>query len=197
LKILREKAHDRNPDEFHFAMMSSRTVDGVKIGDRGNKALSHEVVMLLKTQDAGYLRTALQKTRMERRKLENSILLENKSEGPQVKLLGRDASQGSRKVFVESVEDQKVYKRGWRRQEDTDDADDDSSVDEHENDGDENNEQSNSRATQLKMLQALQKREQELLTATRELELQRAKMSNTVGGVNKDGVKFKIRERKR
>jgi U3 small nucleolar RNA-associated protein 11 len=46
-------------------------------------------------------------------------------------------------------------------------------------------------------LQAIKKRERELVAAEAELELQRAKINNTVGGVNKDGVKFKIRERKR
>ena len=43
----------------------------------------------------------------------------------------------------------------------------------------------------------LKKRQKEILKVADQLELQRAKMTNTVGGVNKDGVKFKIRERKR
>lgn len=46
-------------------------------------------------------------------------------------------------------------------------------------------------------LQAAKKRERELAAAEEELDAQRAKMNNTVGGVNKNGVKFKIRERKR
>jgi U3 small nucleolar RNA-associated protein 11 len=46
-------------------------------------------------------------------------------------------------------------------------------------------------------LRAIRKRESELVAAEEELELQRAKMNNTVGGVNKNGVKFKVRERKR
>jgi U3 small nucleolar RNA-associated protein 11 len=49
----------------------------------------------------------------------------------------------------------------------------------------------------ISRLRALKKRESELVAAEEELELQRAKMNNTVGGVNKNGVKFKIRERKR
>ena len=43
----------------------------------------------------------------------------------------------------------------------------------------------------------VKKKERELAAAEEELEKQRAKMSNSVGGVNKNGVKFKIRERKR
>ena len=46
-------------------------------------------------------------------------------------------------------------------------------------------------------LEALKKRQKEIVAAADELELQRAKMARTVGGVNKDGVKWKIRERKR
>ena len=49
----------------------------------------------------------------------------------------------------------------------------------------------------MSRLRALKKRESELVAAEEELELQRAKMNNTVGGVNKNGVKFKVRERKR
>jgi U3 small nucleolar RNA-associated protein 11 len=46
-------------------------------------------------------------------------------------------------------------------------------------------------------LEAVKKRERDLMVVEEELENQRAKMQNTVGGVNKNGVKFKIRERKR
>jgi U3 small nucleolar RNA-associated protein 11 len=46
-------------------------------------------------------------------------------------------------------------------------------------------------------LDALKKRQREIMAAANELEAQRARMARTVGGVNKDGVKFKVRERKR
>ena len=46
-------------------------------------------------------------------------------------------------------------------------------------------------------LTALKAREKDLRDAENELELQRAKMSNTVGGVNKAGVKWKVRERRK
>ena len=76
LSDLRKKASERNPDEFHFAMMSSRTRNGgQKVAERGNKSLSHDAVRLLKTQDAGYLRTMAQRTRKLREKLEQSIVM--------------------------------------------------------------------------------------------------------------------------
>ncbi|KAJ6031962.1 hypothetical protein N7540_002694 [Penicillium herquei] len=46
-------------------------------------------------------------------------------------------------------------------------------------------------------LDALQKQHGEIQAAQREVEWQRAKMDNSVGGTNKDGIKWKIRERKR
>lgn len=52
-------------------------------------------------------------------------------------------------------------------------------------------------AGRLSRLKLLKIREKELLAAERELELQRAKMSNSVGGVSKAGFKWKVRERKK
>ncbi|KAJ5581683.1 Small-subunit processome Utp11 [Penicillium sp. DV-2018c] len=46
-------------------------------------------------------------------------------------------------------------------------------------------------------LTALRKQFAEIQTAEKELDWQRAKMENSVGGTNKDGIKWKIRERKR
>jgi U3 small nucleolar RNA-associated protein 11 len=46
-------------------------------------------------------------------------------------------------------------------------------------------------------LTALRKQFAEIQTAEREVDWQRAKMDNSVGGTNKNGVKWKIRERKR
>lgn len=47
--------------------------DGTKFGDRGNKALSQDVVRLLKTQDAGYLRIMTQKARNEVQMLKREL----------------------------------------------------------------------------------------------------------------------------
>lgn len=77
LKRFRSLAAERNPDEFHFAMMSSKTRNGgQKVAERGNQVLSQDAVRLLKTQDAGYLRTMAQRTRRMRERLEQAILLD-------------------------------------------------------------------------------------------------------------------------
>ncbi|KAK5016320.1 hypothetical protein LTR39_002143 [Cryomyces antarcticus] len=162
LRILRQKAQDRNPDEFHFAMMSSATNNGRKITDRGNKALSNDVVRLLKTQDAGYLRTIAQRVRKERERLEEEVMLVDEI-GEEDKEMEDNAKAGKHTIFVDTKEEQSVFK------------------------------------APVKPLR--RPRRQSVpgsgMAAEQELENQRAKMSNSAGGVNKNGVKFKIRERKR
>jgi U3 small nucleolar RNA-associated protein 11 len=203
----------------------SSTVDkaGRKVTDRGNKALSQEVVRLLKTQDAAYIRTMLQMTRKEREELEQKIMLE----GEEIKALGL-AEEEERKrnhtVFVGDKEEQRKFKPDeWfgkgdempKRKKEI------SKEDDEEDDAEEAKPKKLSKKQQEAQLlaekerralrrqrertkerlaihlEAVKLRERELATAEDELEKQRAKMNNTVGGINKNGVKFKIRERKR
>ncbi|EED22249.1 U3 small nucleolar RNA-associated protein Utp11, putative [Talaromyces stipitatus ATCC 10500] len=239
LQRLREKARDRNPDEFAYGMLSDKNAQQGKHGAREGTSLSHDTVKLLKTQDAGYLRTIGERIRREMERLEKEVQLQDGME----KVLG---SAGNKKrhssddedeeddedemsgngnkrrklIFADSREDQKELGRKF---------DEDDNEDEEEED-----EEDDAFGTQLHNLQrqptkkeleaqrkavaharaarkikrraaegrrnklaALRKQYAEITTAERELELQRAKMSNSVGGVNKKGVKFKIRERKR
>ena len=110
LKTLKEKAADRNPDEFHFGMTSSRMQDGRKIGSRGNAVLEMDKARLLKTQDAGYIRTLLQKTRLEREELEAAVQIVDEDGIQELRLLdGRNEGMGKHTVFVETVEEQKAF----------------------------------------------------------------------------------------
>ncbi|KAG0246418.1 small-subunit processome [Mortierella sp. GBAus27b] len=56
LKAMREKAAFRNPDEFYFKMINTRTKDGVHITER-NEKFSHDFLKLLNTQDLSYVTT--------------------------------------------------------------------------------------------------------------------------------------------
>jgi U3 small nucleolar RNA-associated protein 11 len=188
LKVLREKAANRNPDEFAFGMLSSKTAKGGgRLGDRGNKALGHDTVLLLKGQDAGYVRTMLETTRRARQKAEEEVL-------------ERNGGAGKVRVFVQGVEEQKEFIAAKEEEADEDMASDEPSVEENSVDWeDEDDQVKNDRTPDHKqsLLDALRKREHELALADRELVLQRAKMTNSVGGTNKNGVKYKIRGRKR
>ncbi|KAF2100975.1 U3 small nucleolar RNA-associated protein 11 [Rhizodiscina lignyota] len=225
LKILRQKAANRNPDEFAFGMMSTKTVKGEKIGDRGNKALSQEAVKLMKTQDAGYLRTMLQATKKERERLESEIqLLENEEDGAINALKG--GGQGKHTVFVDDVEAQREFDaeeffdtdaKGLsmsfnRPKHHVDHAVEATSeivprprskkaIQAEQEAEKEGKRQAKRRLKgqegRLGYLEKIKAQERDLEAAERELEVQRAKMNNSVGGVNKNGVKFRIRERKR
>lgn len=236
LKILREKAAERNPDEFHFAMMSSKTdKSGRKIADRGNKSLSTVSVKLLKTQDAGYLRTMAQQTRRAREKLEEVFTLGQGDCVHQNVTLSKERCgvKGPQHLrFVGSREEQKAFDLGRVEEGKTkvvlpgkpslplfdgsllDSAgDDDSDVPAQHRPSlkrsteaqaqllkanrairKRRNKQHEARKAKL---ENLRKREKDLMAAEYELELQRAKMSSSVGGVTKAGLKWKARERKR
>jgi hypothetical protein len=228
LKLLSEKARDRNPDEFSFKMMSSRVdKQGKKVADRGNQALSMDVVKLLKTQDAGYIRTMLQMIRKERQELEQRLVLEE----DEVRAVrdGDKTKHGKHRVYVDDEEEQRAFDpdtwfgKGHEMPQETRTE----GFQFEGYDEDEEEEQVTTRTKTLSKkqieaqelakrekrafnkgrdqaqtrtafkLQIVKKREKELVAAEEELEAQRAKMNNTVGGVNKHGVKFKVRERKR
>ncbi|KAH9486545.1 U3 small nucleolar RNA-associated protein 11 [Psilocybe cubensis] len=54
---LRQKAAERNKDEFYFSMLKEKTKGGVHHKDRGNVALPTDIVKVLKSQDENYVRT--------------------------------------------------------------------------------------------------------------------------------------------
>ncbi|KAG9249341.1 putative U3 small nucleolar RNA-associated protein 11 [Calycina marina] len=189
LKALKQKAAEKNPDEFYHGMLSTsgpaargKNRTGTINGDRGNQVLSTEAVRLFKTQDLGYVRTARNVAAKEVEALEK-------------KVLGR-RRDGKKIVFVDGVEEQIGKLVGNEKASEYDEEDVPAETKE---------------AKKLRKLQELAAEKLEArLDAARErlsvlneaeaaLDLQRAKMSKspTVGGVNKNGVKFKVRERKR
>lgn len=203
IKLLKQKAADRNPDEFAFGMMSTTTKNGVRVTQRGKEngqggVLSLDVVKLLKTQDAGYLQTILQQTRREKEKVQKDVILAN---------TGVDSSKAIKKKTFddEGVEVEEANDTAMG------DADLDFSDEEDESSEDDAAAEQGLSKEQIKIrrqkrhardvlqgrLEGLTKRERDLAAALTALQDQRAKMNNTVGGVNKNGVKFKIRERKR
>ncbi|KAJ0985252.1 hypothetical protein J5N97_003608 [Dioscorea zingiberensis] len=67
LKKLREKASFKNPDEFSFKMINTRMIDGVhKPKSEANK-YTQEELLVMKTQDIGYV---LQKLQSEKKKID-------------------------------------------------------------------------------------------------------------------------------
>ena len=233
LKILREKAAERNPDEFHFGMMSSRQ----KLTDRGNKSLSMDAVKLLKTQDAGYLRAIAQQTRKARERLEQGVILgHGKHMRQNISFVeeSRNSKDPQHVKFVETKEQQdnfelmKAFKSSSKislppkpRTEESDNQYLEGDEEEIEAEDQVFNERpptkkniearsefsrinsalrkrrKREQVSRKARLEGLKVREREIMAAERELELQRAKMRSSAGGVTKAGVKWKVRERKR
>lgn len=160
-------------------------------GDRGNAALSVEAVRLLKTQDVGYVRTVRNVAAREVRRLEERVVMAGGDIGGD----GGGATGRPRKiVFLDGVEERERAMEGLEADGDGDEEDGES--DDGEPEGDD----------RAQVLQKLQRRLanaraklETLADAENELEMQRARMAKTatVGGITKNGKKFKIRERKR
>lgn len=206
-------------------MSSSTHHGGQKVADRGNKVLSTEAVKLLKTQDAGYLRTMAQKTKRARERLEREFVLVKKGQGG-VRVLGGAGEVGrgvGRKVvWVDNTEEQRRYgvekPASKKMGEIPEGFNEDEDLEPEEANAQKRRPKKSSmedQASKLKMQRALRKkrkreqearrfrlealkiRERDLVAAERELEIQRAKMSSSIGGITKAGLKWKVRERKR
>ena len=209
-------------------MYNSTTHDrGQKLAGRGNEALSQDAVKLLKTQDAGYLKTLAQQTKKAKEKLERAFVL---IEGKGVTVRGQDPREGGAKriIFVKNHEDQSHWGPERLKKQDMPSNETDGLAELEEVEDKEKDEakklfsgqptsqrgidaetealrssrilrkkRKRDEETRSSRLKALKAREKDLLTAERELDLQRAKMSGNVSGINKAGVKWRIRERKR
>ncbi|KAK2809269.1 hypothetical protein FQN50_003910 [Emmonsiellopsis sp. PD_5] len=238
LQRLREKARDRNPDEFAFGMMSDGSKRQGKHGARDSQAtqLSHDAVKLLKTQDAGYLRVVGEKVRRQLEGVEMEDRLQRGMRGVLGEVvegeggseedddydgIGRGLGMGLGKkvVFAESVEEQRRLGEGV----DGDDEEDmESGSGEEMSFGEKQAKRGQRSKKQIeaeerarkeliqarrlkkraaevrsKKIEALRIQHKELLAAEQELDRQRGKMEHSVGGVNKFGVKWKVRERKK
>ena len=194
-------------------MLSSHTSKGRRIADRGNPILSQDAVKLLKTQDSSYLKAMIQRTRKKIERLEEDFVLQPPSgnlkagisldvrdvsnkilfcEGaaaqhqtrsdlqqtespPPAPMSARSPLQHRPKSTKQFARDRRLRKDKLAWQKAADKA-------------------KEMRRTQLKALKA---RKTDLFTAEEELEKQRAKISNSIGGMNRDGIKFKMRERKK
>ncbi|KAI0473731.1 U3 small nucleolar RNA-associated protein 11 [Xylariaceae sp. FL0804] len=221
LRNLRQKAADRNEDEFYFGMMSRKgpsTVvskgkkwTGTVDGDRGNKAMDMDTVRLLKTQDMGYLRTTRNVVAKEVRQTEERIVgLGGSLEEEQEMDLDLDDELGfGDEVSAKKTKPKKtVFADGVQERQERIHVD--TGEDENEDDeglsADETSPEKLRVEQREKLLAKLQRRLQHsrkklrvLARAEHQLEIQRARMAKTPtqGTTTKSGKKIKVRERKR
>jgi U3 small nucleolar RNA-associated protein 11 len=187
--------------------------------------MNMDVVKLLKTQDAGYLQTVLQQTRRAREKIERQVVLmvtgvdargvsKRKvfdEEGEEIEEVGGKLEEFSDDEDMDLDLDDLADLGDLDGLDDLDGIGGEGSGSE---DGKSEDEESDTKGLSKEeirqrrkkrraqevlenQLGALKDRERDLSAALSQLEQQRARMNNTVGGTNKEGVKFKVRERKR
>ncbi|KAF8474258.1 small-subunit processome [Kalaharituber pfeilii] len=183
LKALQEKASTRNPDEFYYKMVNSRTKGGIQIADRGNKALDNDTVKLLKTQDAGYLRVknAIERKAIERLEVEAALLeIDNQTPGKKRKHTIFVESKAEAKEFdpvkhFDTVPEllDRAYNRPTKEQL--------ALLRIHEQVPELEELEAKARENKLRELASRMKRSEELTVAERELALQRERMGKAVG----------------
>ncbi|QPC78272.1 hypothetical protein HYE68_009024 [Fusarium pseudograminearum] len=215
LKNLRDKAAERNEDEFYFGMMSrngpgSKLKDGKKWsgtvqGDRGNKIMDVDTVRLLKTQDLGYVRTMRQVVAKEVAKLEEQVVLtrgfdkldeeEDQDDDSDSEFDFATAPKAPRKIVFMDDEEQ----REETLQEHLDMEDNDEDDKKEIKEGDAEFERAKALRRLRRQLENARKKLKVLTDAEGELEIQRAKMAKTAtsGGSTRKGKKIMVRTRKR
>ncbi|KAK0560274.1 hypothetical protein OC844_003869 [Tilletia horrida] len=98
LKRLREKAEMRNKDEFYFGMIRSRTSEGVHVQERGAPVLDNDTALVLKTQDAGYLRNKIK----DERKQIDTLIKEISPALPDLRAAWIDEKDGRKEALEEA-----------------------------------------------------------------------------------------------
>ncbi|EXM23932.1 hypothetical protein NW756_009625 [Fusarium oxysporum] len=221
LKNLKEKAAERNEDEFYFGMMSrkgpgSKIQDGKRWsgtveGDRGNKAMDVETVRLLKTQDIGYIRTMRQVVAKEVARLEEQVVLTRGFDKLDEDEDDEDEGSDSEFDFATAPSRPKeprkiVFMDDEEQREETildleDEVDADKTFEGFDDDKKKEAEFERAKALRRlrRQLENARKKLKALTDAEGELEIQRAKMAKTAtsGGTTRKGKKIMVRTRKR
>ena len=187
----------------------------------GGKSLNMDVVKLMKTQDVAYLRTVLQSTKKEIARLEQEVVAGDKGVNVDVNAKRKTvfAEEGESEPEMMSEDDDVddfndlAGFEGFGEMGAMDGLDDESDDDMSDAPAEKTDskpltkEEKAARTlakrkrhfmeTRRNKLEALKDREENLATALRELEDQRVQMNGKAGGVNKNGTKFKVRQRVR
>ncbi|KAM3416454.1 U3 small nucleolar RNA-associated protein 11 [Cercospora zeina] len=212
IKALQSKAAERNEDEFYFSMVNNASKGGIRVSKRGEAnrggavgAMDVDVVRLMKTQDAGYLRTQLQRTRNQKKRVREELVLAE---------TGVTAQPSNRRIVFGDDDDENATAGpvgGKHVDADNEDMDLDGFYSDEEEDDKASEAEKNLTPEEKRLrrrkrhtievsrkkLEALEEQEEKLSAALGGVEQQRAKMNGTIGGVNKSGTKFKARQRKR
>ncbi|THV07601.1 small-subunit processome [Dendrothele bispora CBS 962.96] len=108
LTRLKQKASERNKDEFYFSMKREKTKGGVHVKDRGNVALPTDMVKILKTQDENYVRTMRASGQKKIDKLKNQLM----TMADLMKPLGDEDAEGLDESEIQILQDAGIISTG-------------------------------------------------------------------------------------
>ncbi|XP_064382982.1 probable U3 small nucleolar RNA-associated protein 11 [Halichondria panicea] len=95
LKIMHEKARNRNPDEFYYKMVNTQLKNGRHIVSQPEENYTQEELALMKTQDVKYLDMKLSMEAKKIERLKSSLHLPKDGPGP----------SNSHTIFVDSLDE--------------------------------------------------------------------------------------------
>eukprot|EP00040_Diaphanoeca_grandis_P039198 m.258405 g.258405 ORF g.258405 m.258405 type:complete len:287 (-) comp36539_c0_seq1:194-1054(-) len=75
IKAMYEKARNRNPDEFYFGMIKSKTKDGIHDAKRDIVGYTMDEMQLLRSQDLGYINLKIVQEQNQVERLKSSLHL--------------------------------------------------------------------------------------------------------------------------
>lgn len=223
LKTLRNKAAERNEDEFYFGMMSrkgpqsrinGKDWSGTVKKDQSHKKLAVDKVRLLKTQDIKYIRTMKQVAAKEVAKLREQVVLTKGFDNIDKEDDQVDDSDEEEEFNPEDSDSDDEFSSSNQKtprkivfadgEEERQDAilakeDEEDALEEKPDDDEERNERAKSLRKLRKDLAHAEMKLKTLTEAERELEVTQAKMAKTQtsGGTDRRGNKLKYRKRKR
>ena len=99
IEALQRKAADRNPDEFNFGMLKSKTKNGVHVVRDERGKLSAEMHMLVKTQDLTYATISQSREKKKIEKMKANLHFR----------IPAGMKKAKHTIFVDSVEDAKKF----------------------------------------------------------------------------------------
>ena len=82
LKILQEKARNRNPDEFYYKMVNTKLEDGKHVIPEPEENFTPEQLLLMKTQDLKYVQMKMMMERKKVERLQSNLHLLSKNTAP-------------------------------------------------------------------------------------------------------------------
>ncbi|RMZ82435.1 hypothetical protein DV737_g2099, partial [Chaetothyriales sp. CBS 132003] len=200
ISVLSRKAREKHPDEFAYGMLRDGGKTQGRHGQGGTEhRLGHDAVKLLKTQDQGYLKVVMARTRKEMDRVKEQLAGQLEGGGGEAEVDGDEmqsaAGAESGHVMEDEASDEEALPAAAPKSTTVSSAADKATAAARlRAERKKRRRLQEARAMKLEMLR---RRQKEIMAAADQLELQRAKMAKTVGGVNKNGVKFKIRERKK